>query len=124
LYGDKFLQFAGFYFEEIHTRRKNMLVVQVHIHVKEDYLEAFKAASIENAKNSMQESGIARFDLLQQLDDPTRFMLVEVYRNEDAPAMHKETNHYAKWRDTVVDMLAEPRYNIKYDSIYPGEEGW
>lgn len=101
-----------------------MLVVHVYIHVKEDQIEAFKAATIENCRSSIEEPGIARFDFIQQNDDPTRFMLIEVYRSEDDPARHKETAHYAKWRDTVADMMAEPRSSIKYTNIEPADEGW
>jgi autoinducer 2-degrading protein len=101
-----------------------MLIVHVHIHVKPEYLEAFKDACIENARNSIQEPGTARFDFIQQFDDPTKFVLIEIYRTEDAPARHKETAHYAKWRDTVTDMLAESRYSIKYTNIFPDDSGW
>ncbi len=101
-----------------------MLIVHVHIHVKPEHLEAFQAASVENAKASVEEPGIARFDVIQQADDPTRFVLVEVYRDAEAPARHKETAHYAKWRDTVADMLVEPRFSIKYANLFPGEKGW
>jgi autoinducer 2-degrading protein len=101
-----------------------MLVVHVFVHVKPECVEAFKAASIENARNSVQEPGIARFDVVQQIDDPTRFVLVEVYRTADDPARHKETPHYAKWRDTVADMMAEPRSAIKYTNVWPGADGW
>ncbi len=101
-----------------------MLVVHVYVHVKPDRVEAFKAASIENARNSVLEPGIARFDVIQQEDDPTRFMLVEVYRTADDPARHKETAHYAAWRDTVADMMAEPRSAVKYANIFPDENGW
>jgi (4S)-4-hydroxy-5-phosphonooxypentane-2,3-dione isomerase len=101
-----------------------MLIVHVHIHVKPEHLDAFKAASLDNARSSVEEPGIARFDVIQQAGDPTRFVLVEVYRNADAPARHKETAHYAKWRDTVADMLAEPRYSVKYDNLFPDEKGW
>ena len=79
-----------------------MLIVHVHVHVKPECVEAFRAATIENARQSVQEAGIARFDVGQQMDDPTRFVLVEVYRSTDAPAKHKETAHYAKWRDAVA----------------------
>ena len=85
-----------------------MLIVLVHVHVKPDCSEAFREASLENAKNSIKEPGIARFDVLQDNDDPNRFILNEVYRDADAPAAHKETAHYAVWRDTVADMMAEP----------------
>lgn len=101
-----------------------MLVVHVFVHVKEDQVEAFKAASLENAQNSIQEPGIGRFDVIQQNDDPTRFVLVEVYRTADDPARHKETAHYKKWRDTVAEMMAEPRSSIKYTNIFPDDPGW
>ncbi len=101
-----------------------MLVVHVFVHVKPDKIEAFKAATIENAKNSVKEPGIARFDFVQQNDDSSRFVLVEVYRTNDDPARHKETAHYQKWRDTVADMMAEPRTSVKYSNIFPDETGW
>jgi quinol monooxygenase YgiN len=101
-----------------------MLVVHVFVHVKEDQVDAFKAATIENARNSVQEPGIARFDVIQEQDDPARFVLVEVYRTADDPARHKETDHYLKWRDTVAGMMAEPRTAVKYSNVYPGEDGW
>ena len=101
-----------------------MLIVNVHVHVKPDCVEAFKEASLENARNSVKEPGVARFDVIQQNDDPTRFILVEVYKDENAPAAHKETGHYQKWRDTVADMMAEPRQGIKYTNIFPDNKGW
>lgn len=101
-----------------------MIVVHVHVHVKPDCVEAFKQATVENARHSLQEPGIARFDVLQQADDPTRFILVEVYRTPDAPARHKETAHYAAWRDAVADMMAEPRHSVKYANVFPEDAGW
>lgn len=101
-----------------------MFVVHVFVHVKPDQIESFKTATLENARNSVQEPGIARFDVLQQQDDPSRFVLVEVYRTKDDPAKHKETAHYQKWRDTVTDMMAEPRSSIKYANLFPDEKGW
>lgn len=101
-----------------------MVIVHVHVRVKPDCVEAFRAASLENAHNSVKEPGIARFDVVQQADDPTRFILVEVYRTPDDPARHKETAHYAKWRDTVAEMMAEPRTGIKYTNVFPDERGW
>lgn len=101
-----------------------MFIVHVFAHVKPEMIEEFKKATIENAKNSIMEPGIARFDVIQQNGDPTRFVLVEVYRTPDDPAHHKETSHYKKWRDTVADMMAEPRTSIKYRNVYPDEEGW
>ncbi|MBA3533675.1 MAG: antibiotic biosynthesis monooxygenase [Ardenticatenales bacterium] len=101
-----------------------MLIVLVYVHVKEAFVEAFKAALLENARNSVQEQGIARFDVIQQQDDPTRFVLVEVYRSVEATVAHKETAHYAIWRDTVAEMMAEPRTSAKYSNIFPDEQGW
>jgi quinol monooxygenase YgiN len=99
-----------------------MNIVLVHVHVKPEFVDAFKQASAENASNSVKEAGIARFDVIQQNDDPTRFILVEVYKDVEASAAHKETAHYAKWRDTVAEMMAEPRQGIKYTNIFPAEE--
>ena len=101
-----------------------MLVVHVFVHVKPEYVEAFKTATLENARNSVQEPGIARFDVIQQADDPERFVLVEVYRTANDPARHKESAHYQKWRDTVAAMMAEPRFSVKYANIFPDDEGW
>jgi quinol monooxygenase YgiN len=101
-----------------------MQIVLVHVHVRPEFVEAFKQASIDNASNSIKEPGIARFDVIQQSDDPTKFILVEIYKTADAPAAHKETAHYAKWRDTVVEMMAEPRQGIKYTNVFPSDENW
>ena len=101
-----------------------MFIVHVFVHVKSDKVEEFKSASMENASNSLKEPGIARFDVIQQQDDPGRFVLVEVYRTADDPGRHKETQHYQKWRNTVEDMMAEPRRAIKYRNIFPDESGW
>jgi (4S)-4-hydroxy-5-phosphonooxypentane-2,3-dione isomerase len=103
---------------------ETMLIVHVFVHVKPECIDAFTKASIDNARNSIQEPGIARFDVIQQQDDPTRFVLVEIYRTKDAPAKHKETAHYAAWRDAVTDMMAEPRSSIKYANVFPDENGW
>jgi quinol monooxygenase YgiN len=101
-----------------------MLIVHVHVHVKPEFIDAFQQATRENARNSVREPGIARFDVLQQSDDPTRFVLVEVYRSVEATARHKETAHYAAWRDAVAPMMAEPRSSVKYSNIFPEDEGW
>jgi len=101
-----------------------MFIVHVFVHVKPQKIDLFKAASLQNARQSVTEPGVARFDVLQQNDDPTRFVLVEVYRTSDDPARHKETAHYQKWRDTVADMMAEPRSAVKYTNIFPDEQGW
>jgi quinol monooxygenase YgiN len=101
-----------------------MLIVHVHVHVKPECIDDFQAASIENARHSIEEPGIARFDVIQQIEDPARFILVEVYRSPEAAGQHKETAHYQVWRDKVAPMMAEPRTGVKYANIYPGEEGW
>ena len=101
-----------------------MLIVHVHVHVKPECLEAFRQATLDNARNSVREPGIARFDVTQQADDPTRFTLVEAYRTAEAPAAHKATAHYARWRDAVADMMAEPRTAVKYANLFPPDEGW
>ena len=95
-----------------------MLVVHVHVHVKPECVEAFRKASLENASKSIREPGIARFDVIQQIDDQTRFVLVEAYRTPEASARHKETSHYQNWRDTVESMMAEPRKSVKYAYIF------
>jgi autoinducer 2-degrading protein len=101
-----------------------MLIVHVHAHVKPEFIEAFKEATITNARYSVQEPGVARFDVIQQADDPARFVLVEVYRTNDAPAQHKETAHYQIWRDAVTPMMAEPRTSVKYSNLFPADDGW
>jgi quinol monooxygenase YgiN len=101
-----------------------MLIVHVHVHVKAESVEAFKAATLANARESVKEAGIARFDIAQQQDDPTRFVLVEVYRTPEAPAAHKETKHYQTWRDAVAPMMAEPRTSVKFTNVFPEDEGW
>jgi autoinducer 2-degrading protein len=98
-----------------------MLTVFVHVQVKPDQIEAFKAASIVNARQSIQEPGVARFDVLQEQDAPDRFVLVEVYKTLEAPAAHKATAHYAEWRDTVADMMAVPRQGIRYATLFPDD---
>lgn len=102
----------------------HMFIVHVHVRVKQDDVEAFRAATIANAGASCREAGVARFDVIQQQDDPTRFVLVEVYRSADAAAAHKETAHYAAWRDTVARMMAEPRQGVKYANVFPADGGW
>ena len=101
-----------------------MFIVHVQVRVKPESVEAFREATLENARNSVQEPGVARFDVIQQQDDPTRFVLVEVYRTPDDPARHKETAHYQAWRGTVAEMMAEPRSSVKYDNIFPDDAGW
>jgi autoinducer 2-degrading protein len=101
-----------------------MYIVHVFCRAKPEHIEAFRAACVENARNSVQEPGIARFDVIQQEDDPARFVLVEVYRTPGDPAKHKETAHYAAWAETVADMLAEPRSKLVYGNVFPDETGW
>ena len=101
-----------------------MLIVHVHVRVKPESVEDFRQATIDNARTSVEEPGIARFDVVQQQDDATRFVLVEVYRTPEAAAAHKETAHYAKWRDAVAVMMAEPRSSVKYSAVFPDPEGW
>ena len=101
-----------------------MLIVHVFVHVTAEAVDAFKAATLENARNSVKEPGIVRFDVVQQDDDPTQFVLMEIYRTADAPALHKETAHYAVWRDAVAPMMAEPRRSVKYHEIFPEPAGW
>jgi quinol monooxygenase YgiN len=101
-----------------------MLVVHVHVHVKPDQLAAFIEATRRNSEESLKESGVARFDLIQQKDDPTRFVLVEVYKTAAASAAHKETTHYAAWRDAVANMMQSPRSSVKFDSLCPDDARW
>ena len=101
-----------------------MLIVHVFVHVKADSVDAFAAATLENARNSIREPGVIRFDVVQQEDDPTRFLLIEIYRTPQDPARHKETAHYATWRDAVEPMLAEPRRSVKYRALFPETAAW
>lgn len=101
-----------------------MQIVHVHVRVKQDSIEQFKAATVENAGKSIEEPGIARFDVVQDISDPARFVLIEVYRNAEAPAAHKETAHYKKWLDTAAPLTAEPRTRIRYTNVFPLDESW
>jgi len=101
-----------------------MFIVHVHVVVRPEFVEAFREATIENARHSVQEPGVARFDVIQQKDDPTRFVLVEAYRTPPDPALHKQTDHYQTWRDTVAEMMAEPRSSVKYENVFPDDEEW
>ena len=101
-----------------------MLIIHVFVHVRADSVEAFTAATRENARRSIQEPGVVRFDVVQQEDDPSRFVLMEIYRTPEDPARHKETTHYATWRDAVEPMMAEPRRSVKYGALFPEPAGW
>jgi (4S)-4-hydroxy-5-phosphonooxypentane-2,3-dione isomerase len=98
-----------------------MLIVHVHVHVKPEFAGQFKEVTVANARESLKEPGIARFDVLQQQGDSTRFLLVEAYRTPEAPAAHKETKHYAAWRDAVAPMMAEPRVSVKFSNVFPDD---
>ncbi len=101
-----------------------MLIIHVHVHVKPDQVEAFKAATLENAQASLKEPGVLRFDVLQQTDDPTRFTLVEIYRSAEDPARHKETAHYNRWREVAEPLMAEPRSRTAYTNFFPADKDW
>ena len=101
-----------------------MLIVHVHAKVRSEWVEEFKKATTENARQSLGEPGVARFDVVQQLDDPTRFVLVEAYRTAEGAAAHKETKHYQVWREAVAPMMAEPRSSVKFTNVFPEAEGW
>ena len=101
-----------------------MLVVHVHIRVKPEFVDQFKQTTVENARHSVKEPGIAQFGVLQQQEDPTRFVLVEAYRTPDAPAAHKETRHYQVWRDAVAPWMAEPRSSVKFLNHFPEDPDW
>lgn len=101
-----------------------MLIVHVHIRVRSESIDAFKQATIENARNSVKEAGIARFDVIQESDAPERFILIEVYRSPAAAVLHKETAHYRTWRDTVASMMAEERTRVEYSNVFPADMDW
>jgi quinol monooxygenase YgiN len=101
-----------------------MIIVHVFIHVKPDSVDAFTTATLENARNSIAEPGVVRFDVVQQDDDPTQFLLIEIYRSAADPSRHKESAHYLTWRETVEPMMAEPRRSVKYHSLFPEHAAW
>jgi quinol monooxygenase YgiN len=101
-----------------------MYIVFVHVHVKPEFVDDFRAATLDNAANSRQEPGVARFDVVQEMEDPTKFVLVEVYRTPEGANQHKLTPHYARWRDAVAEMMASPRVGIKYSNVSPDDTGW
>jgi autoinducer 2-degrading protein len=99
-----------------------MLIVHVHVHVKPEFVEQFKRVSLDNARQSVREPGIARFDVLQRQEDATRFVLVEAYRSLEATTAHKATKHYEVWRDAVAPMMAEPRHSVKFSNLFPSDD--
>ena len=103
---------------------ESLVIVHVDVHVKPDAVELFRAATLDNARHSVKEPGVARFDVIQSVEDPTRFVLVEVYRSPEAPAAHKETAHYRRWRDAVAELMAEPRTSARYVNVFPDAQGW
>jgi autoinducer 2-degrading protein len=94
-----------------------VLTVIVHVHVVEEGVQAFREATVKNARASRKEPGVARFDVVQRSDDPARFVLIEVYRNAGAPGLHKQTAHYQTWRDAVAPLMASPRVSHQYEDI-------
>jgi quinol monooxygenase YgiN len=106
------------------NKRKTMLVVHIHVRVKAEFVERFKEATIENARHSLQEPGIARFDVVQEQDDATRFVFVEAYRTLEATTAHKATKHYETWREAVAPMMAEPRQSVKFTNLFPDDKDW
>jgi len=106
------------------AERPPLLILHVAVHVKPDAVDAFRAATLVNARASVEEPAVARFDVLQSADDPTRFLLVEVYRGAGGQAAHRETAHYQRWRDTVAPMMAEPRTPTRYANVFPADDGW
>ena len=101
-----------------------MLIVHIHVRVKPEFIESFKEATIENGRQSVKEPGVARFDVAQRTDDPARFVLVEAYRSVEATAAHKETPHYAAWRDAVAPIMAQPRTSMRFNNLFPDDAGW
>jgi autoinducer 2-degrading protein len=101
-----------------------MFIVHVFVQVKPECVDAFREATVENARNSIQEEGVVRFDFIQERDDPTQFVLVEVYRTEADTVSHKRTAHYAKWQVAVENLLAQPRSRIFYQNIFPEDSNW
>ena len=101
-----------------------MLITHVHVRVKPEHLEAFIAATLANAQASLREPGVARFDILQDPKEPTSFIFSEAYRTPDAPAAHKATAHYQTWRDTVADMMAEPRSSVQLSNLFPKDDAF
>jgi quinol monooxygenase YgiN len=101
-----------------------LLVVQVDVQVKPESVDAFIAATLVNARASLKEPGVARFDVIQDREDPTRFVLCEVYRSAEAPAAHKGTTHYNTWRETVETMMARPRTSRRFTNLHPADAQW
>jgi (4S)-4-hydroxy-5-phosphonooxypentane-2,3-dione isomerase len=109
---------------KIELKEEIMLVAIINVHVKSDFIEGFKTASLDNASNSVKEPGVIRFDVYQQSDDPSRYTLVEIYKTDEDVTRHRETTHYVRWRDTVTAMMVEPRTRTTHRIVYPVESEW
>lgn len=101
-----------------------MYIVQVFLHVKPDKVAEFETATVENARKSVKEPLVARFDLARQLDDPTRFILIEIYRSAEGHAQHRATSHYKKWQEVAEPLMVEPRTRIICENVFPEDSGW
>jgi len=102
-----------------------MVIVQVYVKVKKECIDAFISETIKNTANSIKESGVVRFDFMQETENPQSFLLTEIYKDEKAPIDHKNTAHYLDWKKAVADMMLEPRVGVKYKEIFPAfEKGW
>jgi (4S)-4-hydroxy-5-phosphonooxypentane-2,3-dione isomerase len=102
-----------------------MLVVHVHVRIRPERIGDFLAATVINARASLAEPGVLRFDIIQDQADPAHVVLVEIYRDGEASAAHKLTQHYATWRDAVADMMAAPRESVRYSAVFPvSSQGW
>lgn len=101
-----------------------MHIVHVAIRVKAEYIEEFKKATMENSRCSLQEAGVARFDVLQQQEDPASFLLAEAYYTAEDQLRHRETEHFKKWKTVTGVMLAEQYTFIKYNNVCPDDKGW
>lgn len=101
-----------------------MLALHVQIQVKPQHVDAFRAATLINASASRKEAGVLRYDVVQHLEDPTRWALWEVYRDSAAHAAHRESAHYLTWRDAVEPMMAVPRVGTKYTTVSPDDSQW
>jgi quinol monooxygenase YgiN len=101
-----------------------MLIIHVHVQVKPESVESFKKATLANARASLKEPGVVRFDVIQQQEDAERFVLMEAYRDAAAVAAHKETPHYAIWLQEVTPMMAEPRRRVSFNNVFPEDHGW
>ncbi|HWC98080.1 MAG TPA: putative quinol monooxygenase [Candidatus Sulfopaludibacter sp.] len=101
-----------------------MHILLVYCTIKPDQLDAFLAATLENASNSRKEAGVVRFDVIQEKDNPAKVTLIEIYRSPEGHAAHRESAHYLAWADKVQDMFAEPRSRTVYRNVSPSDQEW